>query len=751
MSIPQPPGDARNGVQVVLVKQPCFEELPQEALRGPLAAVGTLTTQLGAAVAAQALKQQPDRPLWPAAADATVVLLVAAAEAVAAPATLAAAVTVGATALPDRQPLVLLALPKGLSLGQLVVPLVFALCAAAAAGAAAATAAGPLASAESGSGGGRGLPLLPTREPHVAPELSADTHIRQAPKRWDGFVPTGTETYIPPMYAPSSSADRNHALFSAVRDNDFDKSSDSYEKGLITGMGIIAGVGMLCLLFAPLAYTYIGRRGSDLNMTIDDCELEGITGMGIIAGVGVLCVLFAPLSYAYIGRRANCCHATKAKRPGAGGAAIVFGLMWAIAAVTSAGEDAGQVATLLTQAQQLAAEAADAAAQTLTVAQSILDEGEKCVTKLPLPMPLPKQRVGKRLVTKNRAAVVEQLRTYADAVAALAASDNFNDAIRMVSVIERLRAAADAAAALVASDNFNDAIRMCVDAAAALAASDNFIDAIRMCVDAVAALAASNNFNDAIRMVTQNVADGIDDSQAWRLPVIAVVATIFGACMLIYLATAILIILKGKLIFKRRDGTFAACCSLRGKPIFKRRDGTFAARCSLRALTAVTVTSLILMWALFTAAIGSAMAGGDFSVVWRLRDDVGGCDPDANTVAVADGNTVVAFYVNCQGDDPLFTAVSQGQEALVTAMGTLAPLADKIFGNRLVAAVCNANVAALGDSLDRLNSLSYRASTLATQAQEDFSCRTINGLYVDAVYETGCRDVNAACFNTINI
>ncbi|KAG5179745.1 hypothetical protein JKP88DRAFT_325742 [Tribonema minus] len=497
---------------------------------------------------------------------------------------------------------------------------------------------------------------------------------------WENFTPVPEDPYVPPTYHTTTSVNRNHALFSGIRNNNFDKTADSYLNGLMTGIAIVAGVGAVCLVLAPVVYCLI------------------------VAGIGAVCLVLAPVVYCLVGRRERCCKSSKARRPGGGGAAFVFALTWLVAAagfgmtvfgtvqlnedITTAGQDSGEVAALLTEAQLLSGQAADLTTRALGVAQSVIDSGVACINGLPLPGLIPD------LPTPPADLVTGDLQKYIDAMNGLANSAAVDDVIR----------------------------------------------------------------------VSQNVADGIDDSQAWRLPVIITVSVLLGVCILFYLFAALIVIKKviviktGRQVYQSLglptypwrlpviitasvllgvcmlSNLLAAVTVIRlGVPVFKGGTDSCRSKCARRLLVCLTVILLSAMWIIFTASIGSAMAGGDFCQ-----------DPDANTIEVTDNNEVVVFYVECQGNSAIFGSIADVQQLLVAAMGKIVPFTDALFGLPLNALVCGGNAAAVGAQVQLLNDLSYAANQLATQAQEDFSCRTINGLYVSAVYQTGCHDINYA-------
>ncbi|CAM9620832.1 unnamed protein product [Phaeothamnion confervicola] len=152
--------------------------------------------------------------------------------------------------------------------------------------------------------------------------------------------------------------------------------------------------------------------------------------------------------------------------------------------------------------------------------------------------------------------------------------------------------------------------------------------------------------------------------------------------------------------------------------------------------TAFPVVLLLIFsgWLVCGGAVALGIFTGDFCA-----------DPDANTLVLADNNTLVQYYTTCQGENEYKDKVLLAQAAFLRAAEAVAPALQEVVrlknsdaGRTGAAGLCVRDLVTLGDAVSLTL---WTAWTIIVRLELLISCRYINSLYAGIVYGTLCDDL----------
>eukprot|EP00611_Tribonema_gayanum_P021419 TRINITY_DN4113_c0_g1_i1.p1 TRINITY_DN4113_c0_g1~~TRINITY_DN4113_c0_g1_i1.p1 ORF type:complete len:534 (+),score=125.27 TRINITY_DN4113_c0_g1_i1:2115-3716(+) len=200
----------------------------------------------------------------------------------------------------------------------------------------------------------------------------------------------------------------------------------------------------------------------------------------------------------------------------------------------------------------------------------------------------------------------------------------------------------------------------------------------------------------------------VDNTVVWRRNLVIVIFTFDLACLLAFAAIGYLVVKSGG----------------------RTSDMSKRTKCCVTCLV-VPLAMLIAVgsWGVLAAASAGAMLDGDFCQ-----------NPNANVLVMVKDNPLVTFYMTCTGDNEVYTALEVAQEAMLQAATSLAPKAAQL--ETLAQRASPSCQTLVTTFLTNFNNASYQLFNVLGEAQTALSCRTINGLFVDAVHQTACDDLN---------
>jgi hypothetical protein len=217
-------------------------------------------------------------------------------------------------------------------------------------------------------------------------------------------------------------------------------------------------------------------------------------------------------------------------------------------------------------------------------------------------------------------------------------------------------------------------------------------------------VAFDGDITNAISNAT-DISHNIDDSTDGRVAGIVLFGIICALCLIVM---AILV-----LFTFRKDAV----------PGDKNR----CALCFRRFFLCITSLFFILGWLLLIFNVVMGMVAGDFCQ-----------DPDTYTLKVADDNSVIKFYMTCEGNSDLYNAVGTGQGLLGDAMAQTVTMFSLVTKFDIG---CDDVVA---EETSKITDAGYETYLILVGAGDTLKCEEINSIYIDAMHETVCVGLNKA-------
>eukprot|EP00612_Vaucheria_litorea_P008144 CAMPEP_0171484256 /NCGR_PEP_ID=MMETSP0946-20130122/8706_1 /TAXON_ID=109269 /ORGANISM="Vaucheria litorea, Strain CCMP2940" /LENGTH=471 /DNA_ID=CAMNT_0012016931 /DNA_START=44 /DNA_END=1455 /DNA_ORIENTATION=- len=159
----------------------------------------------------------------------------------------------------------------------------------------------------------------------------------------------------------------------------------------------------------------------------------------------------------------------------------------------------------------------------------------------------------------------------------------------------------------------------------------------------------------------------------------------------------------------------------------EKKSGETSCQILMKKLLNFLVAFLVLSlsWFFLTSSTTGAMIFGDFCQ-----------DPQSNSLDIYDDNQFVDYYTTCEGTNIVQNAAMIGNIVLKSLMQTINQSIDSF---NTLNDECSPT---LLTAKNKINAEAFSVYELLNEVVENTKCEKINSLYVDAVHESLCTDIN---------